>query len=137
MGAYQFTTIEPNLGDLYGFILADIPGLIEGAAEGKGLGHKFLRHIKRTKIVFHCIACDDVDPALSYKIVRDELQKFDSFLSEKEEVLILTKTDTREPEDIEKAVAAIAKINPTVTTVSVIDDTSLKNLQDLLAKVLG
>ena len=55
VGAYQFTTLEPALGDMYGFILADLPGLIEGASNGKGLGHKFLRHIKRTKILFHCL----------------------------------------------------------------------------------
>ena len=56
VGAYQFTTLEPALGDMYGFIIADLPGLIEGASEGKGLGDKFLRHIKRTKILFHCLS---------------------------------------------------------------------------------
>src|SRR3989344_7148046 len=58
IGNYQFTTLTPNLGDLYGYIIADIPGLIEGASEGKGLGHKFLRHIARTKMLLHCISCE-------------------------------------------------------------------------------
>ena len=61
IGSYQFTTLEPSLGDMHGYILADIPGLIEGASEGKGLGHKFLRHIKRTKMLLHCISLENED----------------------------------------------------------------------------
>ena len=56
VASYQFTTLEPNLGEMHKFILADIPGLIEGASAGKGLGDKFLRHIERTKMVIHCIS---------------------------------------------------------------------------------
>jgi GTP-binding protein len=135
---YAFTTLDPNLGALYGKILADIPGLIEGASGGKGLGFKFLRHIARTRLLLHCISLESDDVVRDYNIVHQELAGFEKGILEgKPEIVILTKTDTREPEDIEKAVAAIAKINPTVTTVSVIDDASLKNLQDLLAKVLG
>jgi len=135
---YAFTTLDPNLGALYGKILADIPGLIEGASGGKGLGFKFLRHIARTRLLLHCISLESDDVVADYNIVHDELKGFEKGILEgKPEIVILTKTDTREPEDIEKVIAAIAKINPTVTTVSVIDDVSLKNLQDLLAKVLG
>ena len=61
VGSYAFTTLEPNLGALYNFVLADIPGLIEGASEGKGLGHKFLRHVRRTKILFHLISLEGVE----------------------------------------------------------------------------
>lgn len=67
IGAYQFTTLEPNLGDLYGHILADIPGLIEGASDGKGLGHKFLRHIRRTQMLIHCISSENEDLFETYK----------------------------------------------------------------------
>jgi GTP-binding protein len=62
VGAYAFTTLDPALGNMEGYILADIPGLIEGASEGKGLGHKFLRHIKRTKLILHCISLENPDP---------------------------------------------------------------------------
>jgi len=61
VGNYAFTTLEPNLGALYNFVLADIPGLIEGASEGRGLGHKFLRHVRRTKILFHLISLEEVE----------------------------------------------------------------------------
>ena len=69
---YAFTTLEPNLGECFGFILADIPGLIEGASEGKGLGHKFLRHVKRTKMLAHLVSLENEDPLAVYKTVRKE-----------------------------------------------------------------
>ncbi len=93
VGAYQFTTLEPYLGDMYGYILADIPGLIEGASEGKGLGHKFLRHIKRTKVLLHCLSLENEDLVKAYKVIRNELKEYSEELAEKKEVVILTKTD--------------------------------------------
>ena len=83
VGDYPFTTLEPNLGECYGFIISDIPGLIEGAAEGKGLGHKFLRHVRRTKILVHLISLENEDPIETYKIVRQELKAFDPELLNK------------------------------------------------------
>jgi len=62
VGAYPFTTLDPHLGDLYGYILADIPGLIAGAASGKGLGHKFLKHVSRTKMLLHLVSLEHEDP---------------------------------------------------------------------------
>ncbi len=93
VGNYEFTTLSPNLGELRGFIIADIPGLISGASEGKGLGHKFLRHISRTKILLHCISCEHEDPLIAYETVRTELKKYDKNLLDKPEVIALTKTD--------------------------------------------
>ncbi len=93
VGAYPFTTVEPHLGELYGFIVADIPGLIEGASEGKGLGHKFLRHIQRTKMILHCVSLEDPDPLEKYDLIRHELGKFDPELLKKDEWVILTKAD--------------------------------------------
>ncbi len=93
VGAYPFTTVEPHLGELYGFILADIPGLIEGASEGKGLGHKFLRHIARTKMILHCVSLEDENPLKNYQIIRSELEKFDPEMLKKEEWILLTKSD--------------------------------------------
>ena len=93
VGEYPFTTLEPHLGDLYGYTLADIPGLIEGASEGKGLGHKFLKHIKRTRTLLHCISLESENPMAQYELVRSELKNFDALLLEKEEWIILTKSD--------------------------------------------
>jgi GTP-binding protein len=73
VGNFSFTTLEPSLGDLYGLIIADIPGLIEGASQGRGLGHKFLRHVERTKALVHCVSAEDDNPKRSYEIVRQEL----------------------------------------------------------------
>lgn len=135
---YAFTTLDPNLGVLYGKILADIPGLIEGASGGKGLGFKFLRHISRTRVLLHCISLESDDIVRDYNVVRGEITRFEEgVLVDKPEIVILTKSDTRSQDEIQKAIRDISAINKEVTTVSVIDDVSLKNLQDLLAKVLG
>ncbi|HYF12890.1 MAG TPA: GTPase ObgE, partial [Candidatus Paceibacterota bacterium] len=78
VGSYAFTTLDPNLGMLYGYIIADIPGLIEGASGGKGLGFKFLRHIARTKLLVHCVSLESEDPIADYKVVRDEISAFEN-----------------------------------------------------------
>src|SRR4029079_15764246 len=77
VGSYAFTTLDPNLGMLYGYILADIPGLIEGASGGKGLGFKFLRHIARTRLIVHCVSLESEDPLGDYRTVRGELARFE------------------------------------------------------------
>ncbi|MDP3996070.1 MAG: GTPase ObgE [bacterium] len=136
VGAYQFTTLEPNLGAFYGFVLADIPGLIEGAAEGKGLGHKFLRHVRRTKVILHCVSLENEDLLETYDAVRDELLAYASELMEKKEIIILTKTDTKTPSEIKKAVRMMKKKAKTVLTVSILNDDELKNFKDELTKIL-
>ncbi|MDP2864295.1 MAG: GTPase, partial [bacterium] len=90
---YPFTTLEPNLGAYYDLILADLPGLIEGASKGKGLGIKFLRHIARTKILFHFVAADSTDPVSDYKTVRRELETYNKLFLEKPEYLFISKKD--------------------------------------------
>ena len=90
---YPFTTLEPNLGVYYDLILADLPGLIEGASLGKGLGIKFLRHIERTKILFHFVAADSTDPVSDYKTVRGELGAYNKMLLKKPEYVFLSKKD--------------------------------------------
>lgn len=136
VGSYQFTTLEPNLGDLHGFVLADIPGLIEGASEGKGLGHAFLRHVKRTKMILHCISLENENISDTYTTIRNELESYGNGLDEKEEIIILTKADVVSPEQLKNAVKAAKKHNPHVLTVTVLDDESVKNLRDELVKVL-
>jgi GTP-binding protein len=76
VAAYPFTTLDPYLGDLYGYLLADIPGIIEGASTGKGLGSKFLRHIERTRFIAHLISSEQEDPIEAYRNIRKELEVF-------------------------------------------------------------
>ena len=94
IGDYPFTTLEPSIGVARDIVFADIPGIIEGASSGKGLGHKFLRHISRTNILFHLISLESKDIISDYKIIRKELEKYGNGLEIKKEIIILTKQDT-------------------------------------------
>jgi GTP-binding protein len=136
VGSYQFTTLEPNLGDLYGVIVADIPGLIEGASEGKGLGHKFLKHIKRTKMIAHLVGADNEDVVAVYKTVRKELEAFDPEIMAKEEIIILSKVDTVTEKEVEAKAKKLKKLNKNVYTLSTLDDQSLKDFKDTLVKLV-
>jgi len=137
IGAYPFTTLEPGLGELYGFVLADVPGLIEGASEGKGLGHKFLKHIQRTKMILHCVSLEHEDPYAEYKSIRNELEKFDTALLEKEEWVLLTKTDLATEEHISKSKEVFSE-NGVSTLFLVSGETKegVKELNDTLVKHL-
>lgn len=137
VASYAFTTLDPNLGSLHGFILADIPGLIEGASSGKGLGFKFLRHISRTRLLLHCISLESGDPMADYKVVRSELEKFeDGVLAEKPEIIILTKSDTRDSAYAQQLLGTFAKEGKVAYTVTILDDGSLKALSDTIARAL-
>ncbi len=137
IGSYQFTTLDPNLGDFYGHIIADIPGLIEGASEGKGLGIKFLRHIKRTQMLAHLVSLENEKPMAVYKQIRKELGSYDKTLLEKKEVIILTKTDlVTDVKKIEKVKKEFEKLGVPVFTLSLFEDQSLKKLIDGLVKLL-
>lgn len=149
VGDYAFTTLDPNLGDFYGYIIADIPGLIEGANKGKGLGVKFLRHIKRTKMLAHLVSFENLSQGTGgmmkmYKNIRKELESYDKKLKlgsdgliEKEEIIILTKTDVIEDQKIiSKKLKDFEKLGKPVFTLSLYDDTSVKNLKDELIKLL-
>ncbi|MES2213770.1 MAG: GTPase ObgE [Patescibacteria group bacterium] len=134
VGAFPFTTLEPSLGDMYGVILGDIPGLIEGAAEGKGLGHKFLRHIKRTKGLIHLISSEEQDPLETYKVVQRELELYNKAILKKPEILLLTKVDMIGEEEKEEKLALLRTIGKEVYPMSVIDDTLIKAFQDILSR---
>ncbi len=136
IGAYAFTTLEPHLGALYGYTIADIPGLIEGAAEGKGLGHKFLRHIKKTKMILHLVALDDTDPLEKYGLITNELQQFDPELTRKKTWVVLTKSDLVSDEVCIQYKKEIDKTKNRVFVVSENDQESIKFLQDELMKEL-
>jgi len=136
VASYQFTTLEPHLGDMYGFILADIPGLIEGASEGKGLGDKFLRHIKRTKMILHCVSLESTKPLTDYNIIRKELKNYSEELAEKKEIIILTKTDEVDEKRVKEVKKIITKKNKDILEVSILGDESIKKLKDTLIKKL-
>ena len=142
IGSYQFTTLDPNLGDFYGFTIADIPGLIEGASKGKGLGIKFLKHIKRTRMLAHLVSFENEKPMQVYKEIRKELGIYDKALLEKEEVIVLTKTDVLDfsnsttKKRFEKVKSDFEKLGKPVFTLSLYDDESVKHLIDGLVKLL-
>ncbi len=138
VGAYEFTTLDPNLGMLYGYVLADIPGLIEGASEGKGLGYKFLRHISRTRLLVHCVSLESADPIKDYKAVRTEIEQFEGgILSKKPEFIVLTKSDIRDSEQIQGVIKSFEMIKKDVDmVVSIIDDVEIQKLSSSLLAAL-
>lgn len=135
VGAYQFTTLEPHLGVFHSYVLADIPGLIEGAHEGRGLGVKFLRHIRRTRALVHCISAEEPDPSRLYKIVRSELAAYDPELARKPEIIVLTKADTVSAEVLEARKAELQAF-ATIVPFSILDDALIKKASDSLTAFL-
>jgi GTP-binding protein len=122
VGNYAFTTLSPNLGVVNGKVIADIPGLIEGASDGKGLGIKFLKHIEKVKVLIHCIDATSTDYEKDYKVVRNELKKYNPEMLKKKEIILLTKSDLVE----NKVSFKDAKL------ISIHDLESINNLKKLL-----
>ena len=136
IGAFPFTTTEPHLGDFYGYVLADIPGLIEGAAAGKGLGHTFLRHVTRTKMLLHLVSLEDEDSLERYRTIRRELEAFSKELLDKEEWIILTKKDLVNQAYLDELVKSIDKNNNRVFVISTETGEGVKELADSLVQYL-
>ena len=133
VGDYAFTTLEPNLGAYYGYVLADIPGLIEGASDGKGLGYKFLRHITRTKALVHLVSAENDDVCKSYDAIRTELGKFDNTLLTRDEIVILSKVDTVSDEEVADKLKKLKKHSgKDVQLLSILDDAKVKTFADTL-----
>ncbi len=135
VAGYAFTTLEPHLGAYYEIILADIPGLIEGASEGKGLGVKFLKHIERTKVLFHLISAESDDVAKDYEVIRNELESYNPMLTKKIEYVFLTKTDAVTPEEIKKKLQALKKKKLKPIPISILDEKSLMEVKKILNKI--
>ncbi len=136
VGDYPFTTLEPNLGEFYGRILADIPGLIEGASAGRGLGIKFLKHVERTGILLHLVSASQEDPLAAYREVRTEIESFGHGLHEKREIIVLSKTDLVLPEERETILSALVKgTGKEVLSVSVEEPAALKQFSDQLTAI--
>ncbi|MGB0935389.1 MAG: GTPase ObgE [Alphaproteobacteria bacterium] len=111
---YPFTTLHPNLGvvrqDGIEFVLADIPGLIEGAHEGVGLGHRFLGHVERSAVLLHLVDGTQEDPAEAYRTIRQELEKYSPELALKPEVTVLNKVDAIDKDDLKDKLKALKKV---------------------------
>jgi len=129
---YPFTTLEPNLGVYYDLVLADIPGLIEGASTGKGLGIKFLRHIERTKVLFHFVSAESEDAIRDYNVVRRELEAHNKLLLDKKEYIFISKSDIVSADSIKKIKKDFSKISKEVLPMSVIDSESLESVKAIL-----
>jgi GTP-binding protein len=133
---YPFTTLEPNIGMLGTHPIADIPGLIEGAANGKGLGAKFLKHIEKTKILVHCIALGENNAQERYQTVRLEFEHFNKSLLEKPEIILLTKKDLVDEKTITNVTSLFTKKGKQVVICSVYDKESIESLQKTLETAL-
>ena len=129
---YPFTTLEPNLGVWNGKVIADIPGLIEGAAEGKGLGIRFLKHIEKVKLLLHAVPADSENILKDYQVVRKELEKYNPELIEKPEIIILTKTDLIDKREVKQKMTKLKKFKKKIIPVSIHDWDSLKKLEKSL-----
>ncbi|MCX2697617.1 MULTISPECIES: GTPase ObgE [Ochrobactrum] len=110
---YPFTTLHPNLGvarvDAREFVIADIPGLIEGASEGIGLGDRFLGHVERTRVLLHLVSAQEDDVAKAYQVIRGELEAYEHGLTEKPEIVALSQIDTLDPDARKQKVKALKK----------------------------
>ena len=129
---YPFTTLEPNLGVYNGKIIADVPGLIEGASAGKGLGIKFLKHIEKVNLIFHCISVESQNIVRDYNTVVNELKSYNPQLPEKKSIILLTKIDLIDKVEVEKKVKELTKFNKNVLPISIYDDTSLNQLKKII-----
>ncbi len=135
---YPFTTLIPQLGvvGVQGkeFVLADIPGLIEGASEGIGLGHRFLGHVERCRVLLHLVDGTQEDIAGAYQTIRSELEAYAEELATKEEILVLTKIDALNEEEIKEKTAELeAAAGKSVRTISAVTG---ENIDDLLFALL-
>ena len=142
---YPFTTLEPNLGvvdmgDFRTFVVADIPGLIEGASGGAGLGDRFLRHVERTKLILHLVdvsSLSDRDPVKDYEIINRELANYDANLGARPQIVVATKTDALdEPKRLEKLKKRAMKDGKAFFAISSVTNLGVKDLVNAVSVVL-
>ncbi len=140
---YPFTTLHPNLGvariDAREIVIADIPGLIEGAHEGVGIGDRFLGHVERTRVLLHLVSCNEEDVALTYRTVRTELEAYGNELAQKTEIIALSQTDILDEKSVEEKRAQLeAASGKPVLLLSAAThkgtDTVLRAMADLVEK---
>ncbi|MDP3982194.1 MAG: GTPase ObgE [bacterium] len=129
---YPFTTLEPSLGVHQTLILADIPGIIEGASAGKGLGLKFLRHIERTSTLLHLVSAESFDPVKDYEVIRMELENHNKNLLQKEEHVFLSKSDLLSANDLEAKILQLKKVGIFATPLSSLSEQGFDRLKSIL-----
>ncbi len=134
---YPFTTLEPGLGVYYELILADIPGIIEGASSGKGLGIKFLRHVERTRTLLHLISCESDDPVRDWRVIRAELGAYNPALLQKEEHVLLTKTDLVDAGTVKELVKQFKAEDIKVLPFSIHDPKAIASLEVVFRKLIA
>jgi GTP-binding protein len=139
IASYPFTTLNPNLGVSYyddkEITLADIPGLVEGAHRGVGLGDKFLRHIERCKLLLHIVDLSENDLLENYLKVRNELSSYDDILSKKKEIIFFNKSDLVEKKDMDKKLKIFKdKIKKKFEVISVFSEKDLLKIKKVLLK---
>lgn len=132
IGNYQFTTLEPNLGVIDRKVIADIPGLIEGAAEGKGLGIGFLKHIEKVGVILHCISAESGDVLNDYKTIRAELGKFNPKMLDKKEIILITKTDLVDKKVVDACSIKLKAYGNLVFPISIHDYNSIEKLKNII-----
>lgn len=143
IASYPFTTMTPHLGLAQidrdrGFVIADIPGLIEGASDGIGLGHDFLRHIQRAGVLLHLVEpepADDTDPIENYRTIRRELEQFDDELGKRQELVAVTKSDLPSAQSVRQRFADELQIDAFV--ISAVTGDGLKTLVDAIGSILN
>lgn len=138
---YAFTTLTPNLGvadvDDTSLLIADIPGLIEGASEGKGLGDAFLKHIERTAVILHLIDAYQDDPGHAYQTIRRELDNYSHSLAELPEVIVLSKTDGLDDELVEAQADSVRAVAPSDAVVLAMSSVARKGISEVLRTLAG
>lgn len=143
IGNYEFTTLKPNLGivnykDFKSFVMADIPGIIEGASNGKGLGHYFLRHIERNSTLLFMIPADSNNIVQSYSVLLNELKKYNPELLDKSRLIAITKSDLLDDELEKEIESELGKsINVPFIFISSISNVGLSKLKDKIWKMLN
>ena len=144
IGNYEFTTLKPNLGiveyrDFKSFVIADIPGIIEGASEGRGLGHYFLRHIERNSVLLFLLSSESDDIVKQYEVLLNELKKYNPELLDKQRLIAISKSDLLDEKQISKIKKNISnKIkNVPFEFISSVSNIGLIQIKDLMWKVLN
>ena len=144
IGNYEFTTLKPNLGiveyrDFKSFVIADIPGIIEGASEGRGLGHYFLRHIERNSVLLFLLSSESDDVVKQYEVLLNELKKYNPELLDKQRLIAISKSDLLDEKQISKIKKNISNkiINVPFEFISSVSNIGLIQIKDLMWKVLN